>query len=305
MKIPSIKHRKLIRFFSLFSLLFASGFSHVSHAELIGVSQSYPDVTLTQTYLLYDNNAIDNNTGLLKLVSFGATLNEGPGSGNSTLTQTYTGGTDHTPSLMLSIAIDRTTGKWANSPHMDANKVTIDFGNAVTPNGSEITPGFKWLGDITDFGWQQNISNTANNEYGTFFDANWTVSQDDYEDMPDSMNQFVDNGLTNSNGGIKISNSAGFGAVSQPLAFQRDWVFGTNADMAGIQGLLSPYLAGLSNDICSNHSSTECISYLHSTVTADVFVPIPAAFWLWAGALGFILPSVKGIKNINPFRRNR
>jgi len=275
-----------------------------ANAELIGIPQSYPDITLNQSYLIYDNNAINSNTGLLKVVSFGSTLNEGPGSGNSTLSQSYVGGTDRTPKVMLSIAIDRATGNWASSNHNNANKVTIDFGNSVTPNGSGITPGFKWAGDINNFGWQQNISSTPINEYGTFFDASWTVTQDDYEDMPASMSQFVDNVLTNQKGGIKISNSAGFGDVSQPSAFKRDWVFGTNASMAGVQNLLNPFLTGLSTDLCSNNSSINCITYLNSTVTADVFVPIPPAFWLWAGALGFILPSIRGFKNIIPIRRS-
>ena len=275
----------------------------IAEAALLGVPQAYSDVTLNQAYLIYDNNAINNNTGLLKVVSFGSTLNEGPGAGNSTLTQSYTGGSDHTPDLMLSIAIDRTSGNWVNSNNSAANKVTIGFGNSVIPDGVGNTPGFKWTGKVTDFGWQQNTSTNPPYTYGTFFDATWKFTQDDYEDMPATMSQFVDGVLTSAmapfNGGIKISNSAGFGAVPHPTAFQRDWVFGTNASRTNVQNLLSPFLTGLASNTCSNNTSSNCISYLNSTVTADVFVPIPPAFWLWAGALGFILPSLKRKKHIN------
>jgi len=280
--------------------------SGIAEAALLGVQQSYSDITLNQAYLIYDNNAINSTTGLLKVVSFGSTLNEGPAAGNSTLTQSYARGSDHTPDLMLSIAIDRTTGNWVNSNDSAANNVTIGFGNSVIPGGTENTPGFSWTGNITGFGWQQNTSTNPPYQYGTFFDASWKFIQDDYEDMPANMGQFVDNVLTNAmapfNGGIKISNSAGFGAVAHPTAFQRDWVFGANADKNGIQRLLSPFLTGLSSNICSNNTSTNCATYLHSTVNADVFVPIPPAFWLWAGALSFILPSVRKAKNIDILR---
>ncbi len=274
--------------------------SGVAQADLLGVVQTYPDTTLNQPYLIYDNNAIDANTGLLKVVAIGATLNEGPNWGNSTLTQMYAGGTDHTPDLMLSIAIDRNTGNWVNSNNPLANKVTINFGNGVVPNGSGNTPGFKWMGDITNFGWQEEIASTSTHEYGTFFDATWKMTEDSYEDMPANMSQFVNNLLTTAmipyEGGIKISNTTGFGDVAHPVAFQRDWVFGTSATTAGVQALLSPFLSGLSTQTCSQNTSTDCITYVHSTVNADVFVPIPPAFWLWAGALFSILPSFKSIR---------
>ena len=278
-----------------------------AHADLLGVVQSYPDTTLNQSYLIYDNNAIDANTGLLKVVAFGATLNEGPYGNNSTLTQMYASGTDHTPDLMLSIAIDRNTGNWVNSSNPLANKVTINFGNGVVPNGNGNTPGFKWMGDITNFGWQQEIASTANKEYGTFFDATWKMTEDSYEDMPANMSQFVNNLLTTAmipyEGGIKISNTTGFGDVAHPVAFQRDWVFGTSATTAGVQALLSPFLSSLSTQTCSQNTSTDCITYVHSTVNADVFVPIPPAFWLWVGALLSIFPSFKSIR-LQPDKRS-
>lgn len=272
-----------------------------AEAVLIDVTQNYPDVTLNQNYLIYDNNGVDSNTGLLKLVSYAATLNEGPGAGNSTLTETYTGPGDFIPNLILTIAIDRITGNWINAS--SANKVSINFGNSVIANGAGNTPGFSWQGEITDFGWQQNTDNNPPYEFGTFFDGIWIFTQDDYEDMPANMSQLTDGTLTNNNGGIKIFNSAGFGATPFPTAFQRDWVFGTNANTAGIQIVLASYLTGLSSVTCSSSEQINCKSFIHSTVATDVFAtPIPAAFWLWAGALASILPTVKRVKTITIFR---
>lgn len=276
-----------------------------AHAALLGVVQAYPDVTLNQNYLIYDNDGIDSNTGLLKLVAYGSTLNEGPGAGNSTLTQSYSGPGDPYPNLMLAIAINRNTGNWVSTNHPGANKVSIGFGNTVIPNGAAITPGFSWQGNITGFGWQVDIPSTSANESGTFFDASWTFTSDDYEDMPPSLAQFTDGTLTNAmaayQGGIKISNSAGFGSISN--AFQHDWVFGANANTLGIQSLLSALLTGMSNTACSTNNQTGCTRFVHSSVTADVFVPIPPALWLWAGAFAWLPPFVRRHPNHSFSRR--
>ncbi len=286
-----IKHKTLL------SICLTTLFSFQVKADLIGIKQSYSDISLNQSYLIYDNNAVDETTGLLSIVSFSSTLNEGPEAGNATLTQTYADGVDHNPDLMLTIAIDRSTGNWVDSSDPIANRLNIGFGNSVIENGSGNTPGFQWGGRITDFGWQQDYIDSANNEYGTFFDASWTMTEDNYEDMPSSMGQFVDNMLTSQMtgflGGIKISNSAGFANVSHPVAFQRDWVMGTNAESTLVQQLLMPFLNGLSSTTCSNTDSVECISYLNSTITADVFIPIPSAVWLWSGALLALLPGIR------------
>ncbi len=273
--------------------------SYAVKADLIGVTQAYPDITLNNTYLIYDHNGIDTNTGILKVVAFGATLNEGPASGNSTLTQTYTGDNDSTPDLMINLAIDRFSGNWVNLVAPNINRVSIGFGNTVIPDGTANTPGFEWKGHITDFGWKEDILETPINEYGTFFDLSWKIYSDNYEDMPAALNQFVDGVLTQAMthdfGGIILSNSKGFGALSHPAPFQKDWVFGTHADMTAVQNLLSPFLSGLSSQTCNTAVTSNCVSYIHSTVTADVFVPIPAAFWLWAGALCSIIPSLRRI----------
>ncbi len=279
----------------------ALAISSNTHATLLGITQAYPDVTLNQNYLIYDNDAIDSNTDLLKLVSYDSTLNEGPAAGNSTLTQSYSGPGDPYPNLMLAIAINRNTGNWVSTTRPGANKVSIGFGKAVIPDGSANTPGFSWQGNIPGFGWQEDVPNTSNNESGTFFDASWTFTNDNYEDMPSNLVQFTDGSPTNAmaayQDGIKISNSAGFGAVSHTTTFQRDWVSGANANTLGIQNLLSPLSTGLSTTVCSSSNQTDCTSFVHSSVTADVFVPAPSALWLWTGTLTALPPFVKRHKN--------
>lgn len=287
----------------LAGLALLAGSAGVAEANLIGVTLEYPAVRLNNTYLIYDNNGINRYTGLLKVVSFGSTLDEGPGYGGSTQFQSYAGGSDTTPELMLTFAINRYSGALVNSNDPSINKVSIGFGNAINTN----TPRFNWQGDINGFGWQENIGgNSSPYEYGTKFDGTWQMTQDSYQNLPADMSQFVDGvltaGMTGYNGGIKISNSAGFGNVPQGYAFQRDWVFGIGANQSSVQSLLSPFLSGLSSSSCRRNTSTKCVSYVHSLVSADVFVPIPPAVWLWGGALATLLPSVRRIKNHHSFR---
>lgn len=265
-------------------LAFALGLTGTAEATLLGVVQHYPDITLNNgTYLIYDHDGVDSNTGLLKLVSKTATLNEGPAWGNSTKSQAYIGSGDPNPDLMFTIAIDNATGDWSSNSSNGANKLTIGFGNNVTTAAA-----FSWQGDITNFGWQE----TPSNEAGTHFDATWKFTSDDrYVNMPANMSQFVNGWLTgfNDGGGIKISNTAGFSTLNN--AFNQDWVFGTSANTTPVQTQLSSFLMNMSS-----------ISYINSTVQADVFVPVPPAFWLWAGALTSILPSVRRIKNNNSLK---
>lgn len=271
-----------IKQLQLIGLTLSMGMGGTAHATLLGLVQQYPDITLNNgTYLVYDHNGVDAGTGLLKLVSKTATLNEGPAWGNSTKTQSYIGSGDTTPDLMFTIAIDNASGDWVNTAANGANKLTIGFGNN-TANGA-----FSWRGDITSFGWEEdNAATPSTNEAGKHFEATWKfTSGDQYLNMPTNMSQFVDGWLAGFNvgGGIKISNAAGFSSLTD--AFNQDWVFGTSATTSTIQGQLTTFLAGMSN-----------IQYINSTVQADVFVPIPPALWLWAGALASILPSVRRIK---------
>jgi len=280
------------------------GTVQTAKADLIGLTMQFPVIDLNNSYLIYDHNGVNNSTGLLKVVSFGSTLVDGPGiTGGNSLSQVYTDNSESTPDVMLTIAINKSNGAWSNSTANGANKVTIGFGNSVIENAPATTPGFSWAGDITGFGWQENIGrkNKAPYEYGTSFDATWKFTNDDYEDMPAGMGEFVDGILTNAmtayDGGIKISNSAGFGNVPHPKAFQRDWVFGTSANTNGIKDLLDPYLGDLSTSTCKKRDSTNCMTYVNSTVFADVFVPIPPALFLWAGALATLLPSLRRLKS--------
>lgn len=305
-----------------------------AQAALVGTLQKYPDITLGNTYLIYDHDALKTHNGgacnstlasnacigQLTLVSFSSTLNSGPVSA-PTATQLYAGGTDKTPNKMMTIGIkssgpSATIGSWTTSNNPNANKVTITPGTTATDVDT-----FSWLGNVTHFGWLADSSETRNYyELGTQFDGLWTMTSDTYSNLPAGMGQFVNGALTsamaNYSGGFKISNSAGFTQNGKPSssesknkvtldnALKRDWVFGTNANKSEIKALLTPYLSGLSTTNCSSNTSTNCVKYLHSTVMADVFVPIPPAFWLWAGALTALAPSMKRMKNINRLARS-
>jgi len=278
------------------------GTVQTAKADLIGLTMQFPVIDLNNSYLIYDHNGVNNSTGLLKVVSFGSTLVDGPGPTGNSLTQTYTDNSEFTPDVMLTIAIKKSNGAWSNTTANGANKVTVGFGNSVIENDPATTPGFSWTGDITGFGWQENIgAKKSPYEYGTKFDATWKMTNDDYEDMPAGMGEFVDGILTNAmsayDGGINITNSAGFGNVPHPKAFQRDWVFGTSATSKGVKDILDPYLGGLSNKSCRKFDSTNCMTYVNSTVFADVFVPIPPALFLWAGALATLFPSLRRLKS--------
>ena len=327
-----------IKQFCLVGLAASLGVASHADAALLGTMQTYPDITLGNTYLIYDHDALKTYSsgacnsstasnaciGQLTLVSFSSTLNSGAYPA-PTATQLYaqTGGPDTTPDKMMTIAIKSsgptsTLGTWTSSSNASANKVTITQGSA-----SYNVDTFSWLGDVANVGYlADNTSTSAYYELGTQFDGLWNFTSDTYNNMAPNMSQFVSGMLTNAmnapnpdyKGGFKISNSAGFtqdgnaanvtssNKVSLANALRRDWVFGTGANTAAVQALLTPYLSGLSATNCSSNTSTNCVKYLHSTVLADVFVPIPPAFWLWAGALASILPSVKRIKTNTIFR---
>lgn len=314
------------------------GIAGNANAALLGVTQTYPDITLGNTYLIYDHDALKtyNNgacssstatnacIGQLTLVSFSSTLNSGVYPA-PTATQLYaqTGGPDTTPDKMMTIAIKSsgptsTLGTWTSSSNAGANKVTIAQG----PSSFNVDT-FSWMGNVGNFGFLADNSSTSTYyELGTHFDGLWNFTSDTYNNMAPNMSQFVSGMLTTAmntpnpdyKGGFKISNSAGFtqngnpsttassNKVSLANALKRDWVFGSGANTAAVQALLTPYLTGLSTTNCSSNTSTNCAKYLHSTVLADVFVPIPPAFWLWAGALTSILPSFRRIKTQNIFR---
>lgn len=314
----------------LAGLAVSLGVAGNADAALLGTTQKYPDVTLNNTYLIYDHDALKTYSGgacnsstaanacigQLTLVSFSSTLNSGV-TPAPTATQLYASGADTTPDKMMTIAIKSSgpasaLGTWTSSSNVNANKVTITDG----PAGYNVD-SFSWLGNVGNFGYLADSSSTSNYyELGTQFDGRWNFTSDTYNNLAANLSQFVNGVLTGAmnapnpdyQGGFKISNSAGFTQDGNPLntassnkvslanALKRDWVFGTSANTAAVQALLTPYLAGLSGSTCSSNTSTNCVKYLNSTVLTDVFVPIPPAFWLWAGALASIVPAVKRIK---------
>ncbi len=229
---------------------------------LLGDLQSFPDVTLNQNYIIYDHNGIDGNSGLFRIASLASTLNSvAGGPASSTQTQTYAGAGDSTADVMLSIQINNLTGA------LEAGSVTIGFGNSTT------APRFSWQGTITEFGFLDN---------GTAFDARWTLNGDQYQNMPAPLSAFVNGRYAGANGGIKISNSSGFGAGNTwTNMLSRDWVFGTSVQSG--TAVITPYLTGL--DAIGNPAGRV---QLNSTVTVDAFVPLPAAAWLMLSGLGLM-----------------
>ncbi|TXT25675.1 MAG: hypothetical protein FD134_918 [Gallionellaceae bacterium] len=228
--------------FSASVLAITLGAAGSAQADLLGVTQTFPDISLSTSYLIYDHNGVDANTGLLRVVANASTLNEGMAAGNSTLTQSYLGPGDSTPDVMLSFQIRNGNGGFALGSFAGGN-VSIGYGTSPAN-----TSKFSWQGAITAFGFQAD---------GRAFDAAWSVAADQYLNMPASLGQFVGGLLTGGAGGIKISNSAGFGAAN----FGNDWVFATNANSPTINS----YLGGLTTPLKIN-----------STVLVDTFAtPVP------------------------------
>jgi len=235
---------------ALGTVAMAMGATANVQADLIGVVQTFPDITLTASpYLVYDHNGVDASTGLLRIFAGSASLAEGAAAGGSSQTQAYFSAGDSIPDLMISILIDNATGVWTGG------SVSIGYGNNAA------APRFTWAGDVTDFGFQND---------GKFFDATWDVTTDQYQNLPGTLGQFTDGYLTGGSGGIKISNSYGFGTGS----FASDWIFGSAAQTTNS---LNSFIGGLDTPLRAN-----------STVTVDVFaapVPLPAAVWLLGSAL--------------------
>jgi hypothetical protein len=238
-----------------------------ARAELLGVTQTFPDVTLTTSpYLIYDHNGVNASTGRLVIVTGSATLAEGPsGSGNTSVVQSYLGAGDSIPDLVLTLDVNNVTGA------LLGGSVSIGFGNATG------APRFSWQGAVTNFGF------AAPGSTGNIFDATWTMTSDEYQNMPAGLSQFVNGYLTGGSGGIKINSVAAWGAAAN---FGNDWVFGANAG-SGTNGnpFLAAFTGGLTNPLRVN-----------TTIQADVFaspVPVPAAVWLFVSALGLLTPMAR------------
>lgn len=234
-----------------------------ANAALIGSVQTYPTVTLNQNYLIYDHNGIDADSGLFRVVSMGSTLStvaNSPANPGSTATQLYAGNGDSVADVMLSLQINNITGAF------EGGSVTIGFGNNTA------TPGFSWTGTVSQFGYLDN---------GTAFDARWTLNSDQYQNMLANayFADYVDGHFSGAAGGIKVSNSAGFGTYNWASALDKDWVFGTNVSR-GTPANIASFVTGL--DATGSRIQT------NSTVMVDAFVPIPGALWLMMDGIGVI-----------------
>jgi hypothetical protein len=233
--------------------VFGLGVAGAAQADLLGTVQTFPDITLGVNYLIYDHDGVDANTGLLRVYSGAATLQEGVvGQGNTSDTESYFGPGDSIPDLTLSFQIGNGLGSLAAGSFV-AGTVSIGFGNAVGE------PRYSWQGNVTDFGFLSNGKN---------FDATWIVGSDQYVNMPAGLSQFVNGYLTGGAGGIKIANSAGFTTQS----FGNDWVFATSPTNSAING----FIGGLTNPIRTS-----------SSVSIDAFAtPVPELDSVWYMALG-------------------
>lgn len=231
-----------------------------AQAALLEVVQSYPDVTFSQNWIVYDHNGVDADTGSFSIVSLGSVLNDG--SGGPTQSQIYAGAGDSTADLTLSVQINNVTGAF------EGGTVSIGFGNYAN------APGFSWQGTITGFGFLDN---------GRNFDATWTLDSDQYRNMPAAFARYTDGALSGLTGGIKINNVSGFGGGNTWTSLVgRDWV-SSNHDPQSAQ--IAPFLTGL-DPVGGSSGRLE----FNSTVQVDAFVPLPGAAWLFLGGLGLLMP---------------
>ena len=245
------------------AVLALSSMAVPSHAQLIGVVQNFPDTTATASpYIFFDHDAINSTTGLLRLVSGAAQLAEGAATGGSTTTQSYFGTGDSIPDVLLSMQIRNGTGGFT-AGELVSGTVSIGFGNSTT------APRWKWDGVISQLGF---VSGT-----GTFMDAIWTVTGDQYQNMPANMDQFLNSSITGRPGGIKITTSANWGTTAN---FTNDWVFGSNP---ASNTNLNTFRVGMTSPL-----------QIDSTITTDFFVttpiPEPATNALMLMALAVIAP---------------
>jgi hypothetical protein len=239
-----------------------------AQAALVGVTQTFPDISLTGAYLAYDNNAVNSTTGLLRVVASAATLNEGAAAGGSTQIQSYLSSGDTVPDVMLSFQVRNGTGGFT-AGSLAGGTVSITMGNTTT------APRYSWTGTVNSFGFAAGA--------GTIFDATWSVTNDQYQSMPAGLSQFVNGFLTGGTGALKLTSSAAWGTTTN---FGNDWIYGTNpssnANLAGFR-------TGMTGQTETN-----------SSVTADVWataapatVPLPAGVWLFGSGLLALSPALR------------
>lgn len=259
------RHRWMrIALAGLLAGLFAAG---GAQAALIGVTQTFPDVSFTSVYLAYDHDGVSANTGLLRVVANTSTLNEGAAAGGSTQLQSYLAAGDSIPDVMLSFQVRNGTGGFTAGT-LVGGSVSIGFGNAAA------SPRFSWTGTVNQFGWATGI--------GTIFDATWSVGADQYQNLSAAnFPQFVNGFLSGGSGALKLTSSASWGAGAN---FSNDWVFGINP---ASNTNLNDYRAEMTSPVQTN-----------STITADVWaspaaVPLPAGLWILGSGLLALAPAVR------------
>lgn len=236
-----------------------------AQAALLGVVQTYPDVTLNQNWIVYDHNGVDADTGLFRVVSVASTLQKASGAATSPSQNYVYGETPQTADVMLTVQLNNATGAF------EAGSVSISAGNfnPATPN----YPRFSWQGTITGFGFLDG---------GTSFDATWSLTSDQYLNMPAAFANFTDGAFSGAAGGIKIDNDKGFGSGNTwPSMLGRDWVSGGNPQ--------SPVIASFLTDLNPVGGSSGRLE-LTNTVQIDAFVPLPGAAWLLVSGLGILIP---------------
>lgn len=271
-----------------------------AHAALVGVVQSFPDITLNTNILIYDHNGVDANTGLLRIVSRGSSLFHASGTGNTVGTQSYSGTGDNIPDSMFTAAIDNRTGTLVSGSPF--NRLSITEGNPLSSNPAN-TFVFAWEGVITDFGFL--VASTGSGGFQLSFDGRFRLTADRYERVsgtPTALQAlYTDNLLTSrvpEAGGFKINvtTSGAQGGLPSGVTtlddgvnlFLTDWVYGTSVRTGSG--------AGTPNNTFFNPDTGQLRSFvtglapgyavLNGTVTADFWVPVPAAVWLLGSALG-------------------
>ncbi len=240
--------------------LFTASAANAAPPALLNLVQTFPDATLTGNYIKYDSNGFDGDTGLLSIISNGASFNKASGGSSNTFAQSYLGAGDSVPDVTLTFKIANGTGSLAAGTFEGGN-VTIGFGNVTT------NPRFSWTGNITNYGMTADMKS---------LDATWQVTADAYQNMTPSFSQFVNGYLTNGLGGIKINNVGFASARTDSQLFNQDWLFGSNANNT----TNTAYLSGLTNP-----------TRVQGNNTIDVFaspIPEPETYALMLLGLGVL-----------------
>lgn len=245
--------------FILSTVALVLGVSLNAHAALIpGVTQTYPDVSMgNATYIVFDHNAAGASIGTLFIVTQLNVLNEGPGAGNSTQSQSYSALTQ-----VLSVNVT-STGAFAGGT------VSILSGTGAAK--------FAWSGTVTNAGF-----NTVGTSTSPLLNGTWTVTSDTYSGLNQAnLGQFVNGYLTGASGGFNV-NTQGTGFTLSNASLLSDWIVGSAASAptlpSGIAaGLTTPY-------------------YYTANVTVDVFatpVPLPTSAWMFLGGLILLVPVLR------------